>query len=262
MSDYIFKCDFTKLKFNLYEIMNLTPDCTSRQVKKVYRKLVSKFHPDKNNSVEEDLFNHIVLAYQVLSNPIEKTSYDSFINNSKKSKSSHYDIKQSYDNKQFHSKDSYEISKKKYEEKVRKLEMKHKIKEIDNTDPLVRIKSLKKVREQVQVNYENIINNDDFNSKFNQRRTGFEDNRDDRQLVKNPKNNYSIVNNYNDLYVNDSVVSDSFSSLDNAFTLNPEIKYKEEKVTNKMQRYKNESEYLKNLPNNKYLNMQYEEWKK
>lgn len=262
MSDYLFKCDFTKLKFNLYEIMNLTPDCTSRQVKKVYRKLVSKFHPDKNNSVEEDLFNHIVLAYQVLSNPIEKASYDSFISTSKKPKASHRDIKQSYDNKQFHSKDNYEISKKKYEEKVKKLEIKHKIKEVNDIDPLVRIKSLKKVREQVQINYENIINNDDFNSKFNKRRTVFEDKRECDQLAKISKNNYSIVNNYNDLYVNDSVVSDKFSSLDNAFTLNPKIKFNEEKLSDKMQGYKNDSEYLKNLPNNKYLNMQYEEWKK
>ena len=114
MSDSLFKCDFTKLKFNLYEIMNLTPDCTSRQVKKVYRKLVSKFHPDKNNSVEEDLFNHIVIAYQILSNPIEKASYDNFISNANKPKTSHHDIKKSYDSKEFSSKDSYEVSKKKY----------------------------------------------------------------------------------------------------------------------------------------------------
>ena len=143
MSDSLFKCDFTKLKFNLYEIMNLTPDCTSRQVKKVYRKLVSKFHPDKNNSVEEDLFNHIVIAYQVLSNPIEKSSYDSYLSNLNKPKILHNDIKKSYDSKEFNSKDNYEVSKK-YEEKVRKLEMKHKVNQVNEIDPLVRIKSLKK----------------------------------------------------------------------------------------------------------------------
>tara|TARA_B110000879_G_C11175937_1_gene515930 strand:- start:3479 stop:4261 length:783 start_codon:yes stop_codon:yes gene_type:complete len=260
MSDSIFKCDFNKLKFNLYEIMKLTPECTSRQVKKVYRKLVSKFHPDKNNNVEEDIFNHIVIAYQVLSNPIEKTSYDSYLNNI--NKTSHRDIKQSYDNKQFHSNDSYEISKKKYVEKIKKLEMKHKLKQVDNVDPLVRIKSLKKVREQVQINYENIINNDDFNSKFNQRRTGFENKSESNQLTTVSKDTYTIINNYDDLYINDSVVSDKFSSLDNAFILNSEIKYNVEDISDKMNRYKNESEYLKNLPNSKYLNMQYGEWKK
>ena len=83
MSKSIIKCDFSKLKFNLYEIMKLKPDCTPKQVKKVYRKLVSKFHPDKNSSVEEDIFNHIVIAYQILSNPIEKNSYDSFLDNKK-----------------------------------------------------------------------------------------------------------------------------------------------------------------------------------
>ena len=67
MSESIYKCDFSKLKFNLYKIMNLPKNCTQREVKKKYRKLVSKFHPDKNNSVEEDIFNHIVIAYQILS---------------------------------------------------------------------------------------------------------------------------------------------------------------------------------------------------
>ena len=259
MSDSIFKCDFSKLKFNLYEIMNLTPECTSRQVKKVYRKLVSKFHPDKNSTVEEDIFNHIVIAYQVLSNPIEKTAYDTFI--SKSHKTSHKDMKESYDNTEFKSKDSYEVSKKKYDEKVKQLELKHKLKKVDDVDPLIRIKSLKKVREQVQINYENIINNDDFNSKFNQRRVGYQNSDKDNQLATVPKN-YAIINSYNDLYVNDSVATDNYSSLDNAFSLNPEIKYKEENMSNKMQRYKKESKYLKNLPDSKYLNMQYEEWKK
>ena len=139
MSESIIKCDFSKLKFNLYEIMKLKSDCTPKQVKKVYRKLVSKFHPDKNNTVEEDIFNHIVIAYQILSNPIEKNSYDNFINNKKNI--SHQKKKERYDNKEFHSKDSYEVSKKKYYEKVKKLESKHKLKHVDTTDPLIKMKS-------------------------------------------------------------------------------------------------------------------------
>ena len=62
------------------------------------------------------------------------------------------------------------------------------------------------------------------------------------------------------MYINDSVISDKYSSLDNAFNLIPDIKYKKEKITNKMQKYENESEYLKNLPNNEYLNMQFKKW--
>ena len=68
-------------------MMNLPKNCTQREVKK-YRKLVSKFHPDKNNSVEEDIFNHIVIAYQILSNPVEKNAYDNYIS-AKFSKSHH-----------------------------------------------------------------------------------------------------------------------------------------------------------------------------
>tara|TARA_B110000908_G_scaffold171663_2_gene235222 strand:- start:2273 stop:2992 length:720 start_codon:yes stop_codon:yes gene_type:complete len=239
--------------------MNLSQECTSKQVKKVYRKLVSKFHPDKNDSVEEDIFNHIVIAYQILSNPIEKNSYDNYIGNKK---ISHHKKKESYDSTDFKSNDSYEISKKKYNEKVKKLEEKHKLKNIDNTDPLIRIKSLQNVRNQVKINYETILDKDDFNNKFNKRRTVGSDSKKKSELINTSKNSYALLNSYSELYINDSVISDKYSSLDNAFNLNPAIEFKEDSVSNKIKKYKNESEYLKNLPSNKYLNMQYQEWKK
>ena len=140
--------------------------------------------------------------------------------------------------------------------------MKHKIKEVDNTDPLTRMKSLEKVRNNIKINYENIINNNDFNDKFNKRRNVIKDKKKSDKIINTTKNSYALLNSYNELYINDSVISDSYSSLDNAFNLNPEIKFKPETVSTKMQRYENDSKYLKNLPTNKYLNMQYQEWEK
>ena len=261
MSESIYKCDFSKLKFNLYEIMNLPKNCTQRDVKKKYRKLVSKFHPDKNNSVEEDIFNHIVIAYQILSNPVEKNAYDNYI--SAKFSKSHHEKKTSYDSSEYNSNESYEISKKKYEMKVKELEAKHKIHQVDNTNPLERIKSLKKVRQQVQINYENIVGNDDFNKKFTSRKDSKNTTTNKTgQLIPHNKSSYALINSYNDLYVNDSVISDKYSSLDNAFKLNPEIHYEEKQISTKMTEYERESEYLKNLPENKYLKMQFEDWRK
>ena len=260
MSESIYKCDFSKLKFNLYEIMNLSKECTPKEVKKKYRKLVSKFHPDKNNSVEEDIFNHIVVAYQILSNPVEKNLYDNYI--SSKSKQTHHQKKTSYDSSEYYSNDSYEYSKKKYEEKVKQLEQKHKLNKIDNTNPLERIKSLKKVRQDVRINYEKILGNDDFNKKFTSRKENNDILDNNGKLISTSKSNYALINSYDDLYINDSVISDKYSSLDNAFKLNPEIKYEEKNISTKMSEYEKESEYLKNLPDNKYLNMQFEEWRR
>ena len=259
MAESIYMCDFTRLKFNLYEIMNLQKDCTQKDVKKKYRKLVNKFHPDKNNSVEEDIFNHIVIAYQILSNPIEKNSYDNYI--LAKSNISHNQKKVNYNSSDHDLLDSYEKSKKNYEIKVKQLEEKHKINQIDNINPLERIKSLKHVRQQVQINYEKITGNEDFNQKFTSRKDNQNiSNNKSNDLISSNKSNYALVNSYNDLYVNDSVVSEKYSSLDNAFKLDPKIHYKEKNISKKISEYKKDSEYLKNLPDNKYLKMQFEEW--
>ena len=261
MSESIMKYDFKNLKFNLYEIMKLDNDCTPQQVKKTYRKLVSKFHPDKNTNnseLEEDIFNHIIIAYQVLSNPVEKDSYDRFLNKNSNN-STFEEMKGNYDSSKYHSKDSYDESKKKYEMKVKQLEEKHKLHMVDNSDPLTRIKSLKKVREQVKISREHIINNDDFNDKFTNRKSQKPLMKGDGSLIPINQNKYAIMNSYDDLYVNDSIVDEKFSSLDNAFKLNPEIKYKEEDISKKMNRYENDSELLKN--NTSFLDIKFENWK-
>ena len=179
-----------------------------------------------------------------------------------KSNISHNQKKINYNSSDHDLHDSYENSKKNYEIKVKQLEEKHKINQVDNINPLERIKSLKQVRQQVQINYEKITGNEDFNQKFTSRKDNknISNNKSD-ELIANNKSSYALVNSYNDLYINDSVVSEKYSSLDNAFKLNPEIYYKEKNISKKISEYKKESEYLKNLPDNKYLKMQFEEWK-
>ena len=52
---------FNQLEFNLYELMNLPIDCTTEDVKKQFRKLIKKFHPDKISSIEESLYYNITI---------------------------------------------------------------------------------------------------------------------------------------------------------------------------------------------------------
>lgn len=64
---------------DLYKILEINKNASSEDIKKSYRKLVMKYHPDKNNSPEaEDKFKDIAQAYEILSDPTKKTNYDRY----------------------------------------------------------------------------------------------------------------------------------------------------------------------------------------
>jgi DnaJ family protein B protein 4 len=68
-----------------YEILGLNKDASKENIKKAYRKLALKYHPDKHakkseseKKVAEEKFKQISEAYQVLSDPKTKKKYDMF----------------------------------------------------------------------------------------------------------------------------------------------------------------------------------------
>jgi DnaJ-class molecular chaperone len=60
--------DFNSIKYNLYEILNVTKDVDEQKIKKSFMKIIKNFHPDKNSELEEDIYYHIILANQILLN--------------------------------------------------------------------------------------------------------------------------------------------------------------------------------------------------
>ena len=63
-----------------YDVLGISKNATLSEIKKAYRKLAMKYHPDKlnNNSpeIEKNKFSSISSAYTILSDPEKKSNYD------------------------------------------------------------------------------------------------------------------------------------------------------------------------------------------
>src|SRR5881397_3402024 len=72
--------DGSMAKRDYYEVLGVNRDASDEDIKKAYRRLAMKFHPDRNpdNPKAEEHFKEAKEAYEILSDQQKRAAYDQY----------------------------------------------------------------------------------------------------------------------------------------------------------------------------------------
>ena len=274
--------DFNTLKYNLYTILNVSNDADNVTIKKKFMKIIKNFHPDKNTELEEEIYYHIILANQVLLNKEMRKKYDLFLD---PHINTFIDLKESFNkmNKDINttssntgslSKKSLDFSDnlagekvktfspgsiKEFTDKCDLLNKKHNTlldtTKLDTESIMERLERITQERNNIKIIKEDIKDDKDFNNKFNNNK--IDGKLKDQIIEYNPSSdlatytsqeNYTNIDDIDKLYVEDTIQSTKFSSLNRAFLLHPNVLEQDDKksLDEKIKDYQKQSKLITN----------------
>jgi len=216
--------DLLNLKYNLYEILNVQENTDDNIIKKNYIKLIKNYHPDRNSELEEDIYQHIILANKILLDKNLRKKYDEFIFNKNKD---YNELKKIFNNNLEKIQDDKLFNKKSEE-----LNIKHGYNENINNNSLIdKLNIFKSSRNNKDIIItKNIdLKKNNFNNEFIINKNNIKNSDQIIEYNECPAELSAIIgetyiNLYDieKLYIEDSILSSNFTSLDKAFILLPE----------------------------------------
>lgn len=265
---------FDNIKYNLYEILNVPTNADESKIKKNFLKLIKNFHPDKNSDLEEEIYQHITLAHQILLNKELRNKYDDYLLGKAETFN---ELKESF-NKSVQDLDHLfpkkEDSKGLFDNRVNELNKKHGLNDfVEKESVMDRFNKVKNKREtdEIKIEKEDFKTIDEFNNKFSSHKTDggkFKDQIVEFKGAPSELSTYVVGENYTNLadldklYIEDSVQSNKYSSLDRAFMLQPTTKVSNENKSfeERMKEYQNQTDTIKNMKPTEFSTKKFDEW--
>lgn len=239
---------FNSLEFNLYELLNLPINCTTEEIKKTFKKLIKKFHPDKITEIEEKIYYNITLANHILSNPISRKKYDNWL---LKSNQSHSTLKNNFKQEEEIIRDYFPKTKEeasiKYQSDFEMLGKRHGEFVEDKRSLQNIIKEKEKERVKINVEKENFSSMDEFNNTFSQRKVNGKYN---NMIVKRTteiqpftfkNSNLAELKHFDKIYINDSQYRYAFELMPS-----DETNINNKNMKERLDEYNNTTQSLKN----------------
>lgn len=207
---------------NLYDVLNVEPDCSTKEIKSQYNKLAKQYHPDAPNG-DSEMFQFISDAYKILSNKGSRMEYDDFYALSKQSESDHFNLKdKSASFNKIQSKDiskkDKELQKKEFDRAFEEMDRKRGYKrDIDDNEIPIKDASrmlddleLMRRQDEIEAVQEKIFDGpvpmDKFNAAFDEMYGGLDQliqhtgNPDAWNTVGKGCSGFTSLDNYDDIY--------------------------------------------------------------
>lgn len=166
---------------DLYDVLNVEPDCSQEEINKAFHKMVKKYHPDKKGA-SQDLYELIVSAHEVLKSKKSRAEYDDIYRISKKADKEHISFQNDFEQylkmqEDAQNPNAHKEAKMRFEDEFKQLDSKHGFnrKLLDETltkkETAQMLKDLMLARDQDAIDFEqdSLFEKDKFdNDKFNE----------------------------------------------------------------------------------------------